>query len=218
MMKLTLISALSCAFFFVATVVTVSADNIRNVAEQLLLQLRIEASYVDTKALDDWYGVSFKTAVSNQVPITIYVSKDGASAVYGEIFHKGRSLSMLNKLTKSVPDTSYLSKTDRPAFGLGEDVIVFLSPFDGQYEDYLKKITVVGQTKYHFILKLYVKDSDDISKAFEQYHRILMMSGQSLSKDRIVEMIEEDRREAQDIGVVQSPTIVVQGMILRLKF
>ena len=125
---------------------------------------------------------------------------------------------MLNKLIKSVPDTSHLSKADRPAFGRGEDVIVFLSPFDGQYEDYLKKITAAGQTKYHFILKLYVKDSDDINKAFEQYHRVLAMSGQSFSKDRIAELIEEDRREAQDIGVVQSPTIVVQGMILRLKF
>ncbi len=218
MMKHTLCLALSCAFLFVSVLVTASADPIRSAAEQLLLQLRIEASYVDTKVLDDWYGVTFKTAGLNHVPITIYVSKDGASAVYGEIFYKGKSLSILNKLTKSVPDTSHLSKTDRPAFGRGEDVIVFLSPFDGQYEDYLKKITVAGQTKYHFILKLFVKDSDDINKAFEQYHRILAMSGQSLSKDRISELIEEDRREAQDIGVVQSPTIVVQGMILRLKF
>ena len=90
MSKHTLCLALSCAFLFVSVLATASADPIRSAAEQLLLQLRIEASYVDTKALDDWYGVSFKTAGSNQVPITIYVSKDGASAVYGEIFHKGK--------------------------------------------------------------------------------------------------------------------------------
>ena len=218
MMKHTLWLALSCAFLFVSVVAMAAADPIRNAAEQLLQQLRIEASYVDTKALDDWYGVTFKTAGLNQVPITIYVSKDGASAVYGEIFHKGKSLSMLNKLTKSVPDTSHLSKTDRPAFGQGEEVIVFLSPFDGQYEDYLKKITAAGQTKFHFILKLYIEDFNNTSKVVEQYKRLLAMSGQSLSEDRIAEILEEDRREAQDIGVVQSPTIVAQGMVLRLKF
>ena len=131
MMKHTLILVLSCAFLFVSVFATAAADPIRIAAEQLLQQLRIEASYVDTKTLDDWYGVTFKTAGLNQVPIMIYVSKDGASAVYGEIFHKGKSLSTLNKLTKSVPDTSHPSTSDRPAFGQGEDVIVFLFPLTG---------------------------------------------------------------------------------------
>lgn len=193
-----------------------SEDEIRNAALTVVAQMKIPATYKSIKKLDGWYEVTYKVKGQNKVGMSVYVSDNAEDVVVGEVWHKGKPLSILTRHMSQAPRNLTLSGTGRPAIGEGaEDVFVFLSPSAPDYEDILKRFHEMPKRGgMRYVLKFFAEPKDR-ERAAEAYMKFLSSIGKQLPLEQVKSIVDEDSREAKENAITKSATIVARGMIFR---
>lgn len=202
-------------------ILTVSAayavdDPVVTTAKNMLKQMRVPGQFKTKRQLPGWSEVTFQVPGSEKLPVVVYVSEDGQSAVMGEVFYNGKPLSALTKYTSPKPFTAHLNVEGRPRFGSGEDVFVFLAPADPHYEDLVKRFSSTPKEGMRFVIKLLMDKTTPKGKVEAQYRRLLQMAGMSVPREAVLSSYaEEDALEAKEVGIQRTPALVARGMVIR---